>query len=136
GLFISGYVRRHLAMLAGALLLVLAWHYRLEMYTILGNGSSADAAFTYVDHRVSIPASLLLSLITLGAGLTVLWAGWTGQMRLAFAGLSGVIVAVLAARQMAPFIAKRAVTDRDPVARERPYEATRAGYTRRAFAVD
>jgi uncharacterized protein len=136
GLYVSGYVRRHLAMLAGVLLLVLAWHYRLEMYTVLADGSSVDGAFTYVDHRVAIPASLLLSLVTLGAGLTVLWAGWTGQMRLAFAALTGVIIAALAARQLAPFIAKRAIANRDPAVRERPYEATRAGYTRRAFAVD
>lgn len=134
--YVSGYVRRHLAMLAGVLLLGLAWHYRLEMYTMLSSGSGPDGAFTSLDHRVGIPASLLLSLATLGAGLTVLWAGWTGQLRLAFAALTGVIVAAFAARQIAPFIAKRAMADRDPAPRERPYEATRAGYTRRAFAVD
>lgn len=132
--YVSGYVRRHLAMLAGVLLLVLAWHYRLEMYTVLGEGTSGE--FSYLDHRVVIPASLLLSLVTLGAGLTVLWAGWTGQMRLAFAALTGVIVAALLARQLAPMIGKRATSDTDPGARDRPYEATRAGYTRRAFAVD
>jgi uncharacterized membrane protein (UPF0182 family) len=136
GLYVSGYVRRHLAMLAGVLLLLLAWHYRLEMYTVLGNGSAVDGAFTALDHRVGIPASLLLSLVTLGAGLTVLWAGWSGQLRLAFAALTGVIIAAIAARQMAPFIAKRTTANRDPVVRERPYEAIRAGYTRRAFAVD
>jgi hypothetical protein len=135
-LYVSGYVRRHLAMLAGVLLLVLAWHYRLETYTVLGDGSATDGAFTSLDHRVGIPASLLLSLVTLGAGLTVLWAGWTGQLRLAFAALTGVILAALAARQLAPFIARRAAANSDPVVRERPYEATRAGYTRRAFAVD
>jgi uncharacterized membrane protein (UPF0182 family) len=136
GIYVSGYVRRHLAMLAGVLLLVLAWHYRLEMYTMLGNGSAPDGAFTSVDHRVGVPAALLLSLVTLGAGLTVLWAGWTGQLRVAFAALTGVIIAALAARQLAPFIAGRMLSDRDPAVRERPYEATRAGYTRRAFAVD
>lgn len=136
GLYVSGYVRRHLAMLAGVLLLVLSWHYRLEMYGILGNGSAADGAFTSLDHRVGIPATLVLSLVMLGAGLTVLWSGWTGQIRLAFAALTGVLVAVLAARQVAPFLAKRATSGRDSAARERPYEATRAGYTRRAFAVD
>ncbi|HJQ21573.1 MAG TPA: UPF0182 family protein [Gemmatimonadaceae bacterium] len=133
-LYVSGYVRRHLAMLAGVLLLVLAWHYRLEMYTLLGEGSSGE--FSYLDHRVVIPANLLLSLVTLGAGLTVLWAGWTGQMRLAFAALTGVIVAALIARQLAPIIGKRATADTDPNVRDRPYEATRAGYTRRAYAVD
>src|SRR5688500_2796388 len=123
-------------MLAGVLLLVLSWHYRLEMYTVLGDGSAPDGAFTALDHRVGIPASLVLSLVTLGAGLTVLWSGWTGQLRLAFAALTGVIVAALAARQLAPFIAKRAAANKDPIVRERPYDATRAGYTRRAFAVD
>ena len=135
GLYVSGYVRRHLAMLAGGLLLVLAWHYRLEMYTMLGAGGGVDGAFTSVDHRVGIPASLLMAIVTLGAGLTVLWAGWTGQLRLAFAALTGVIVAALAARQIAPFIANRSATGESSV-RERPYEATRAGYTRRAFGVD
>ena len=135
GLYVSGYVRRHLAMLAGILLLVLAWHYRLEMYVLLGRGSGVEGAFTSIDHRVGIPASLLMSIVTLGAGLTVLWAGWTGQLRLAFAALTGVIVAALAARQVAPFLARRAGGG-DMAARERPYEATRAGYTRRAFAVD
>ena len=135
GLYVSGYVRRHLAMLAGALLLMLAWHYRLEMYSVLGAGSGPEGVFTYLDHRVEIPASLVMFVVTLGAGLTVLWAGWTGQMRLAFAALTGVIVAVLAARQVAPFVARRTLAERDPLVRERPYEATRAGYTRRAVAV-
>ena len=136
GVYVSAYVRRHLAMLAGALLLMLSWHYRLDMYTLLGKGDGIDGAFTYFDHRVGIPASLVLSVVTLGAGLTVLWAGWTGQMRLAFAALTGVLLSLLSARQAAPFVARRAVADRDPAARERPYEGTRAGYTRRAFAVD
>ena len=135
-LYISGYVRRHLTMLAGVLLLVLAWHYRLDMYTVLGRGSAIDGAFTSLDHRVGIPASLVLSLVTLGCGLVVLWAGWSGQLRLAFAALTGVIVAVIAARQVAPFIAGRVRAERDPAVRERPYEATRKGYTLRAFAVD
>jgi uncharacterized membrane protein (UPF0182 family) len=131
-LYVSGYVRRHLAMLAGVLLLMLAWHHRLGMFTLLG-GSGADGAFGYLDHRVRIPADLVLSLVTLGAGLTVLWAGWSGQMRLAFAAITGVLVALVGARAVAPFVVDRAATDRD---RERPYVATRAGYTRRAFALD
>lgn len=134
-LYVSGYVRRHLAMLAGVLLLMLAWHQRLQMFTVLG-GVGVDGTFGYIDHRVRIPASLLLSLVTLGAGLTVLWAGWTGQMRLAFAAISGVFVASLGGRVIAPFVVERAAADRDPAVRERPYVATRAGYTRRAFALE
>ena len=131
-LYVSGYVRRHLAMLAGVLLLMLAWHHRVAMFALLG-AAGADTGFGYLDHRVRIPANLVLSLVTMGAGLTVLWAGWTGQMRLAFAAITGVLVAVVGARLVAPFIVDRASANRD---RERPYVATRAGYTRRAFALD
>ena len=134
-LYISGYVRRHLAMLAGVLLVLLAWHHRLEMFRLL-TGGGLEVVFGYIDHRVRIPASLLLSLITLGAGLTVVWAGWSGQMRLAFAAITGVLLATIAARAVAPFTVERLVADRDPVQRERPYVATRAGYTRRGFALD
>ena len=59
--------------------------------------------------------------VPVGISKRVLWAGWTGQMRLAFAALTGVIVAVIVARELAPFIAKRASSDRDPTVRERPY---------------
>jgi len=131
-LYVSGYVRRHLAMLAGVLLLMLAWHHRLGMFTLLA-GTGAEGSFGFLDHRVRIPANLVLALVTLGAGLTVLWAGWSGQMRLAFAAITGVLVALVGARVVAPFVVDRAAANAD---RERPYLATRAGYTRRAFALD
>ena len=133
-LYISGYVRRHLAILAGVLLIALAWHHRLAMFTILGGGG--QETFGYLDHRVRIPAHLLLSLVTLGAGLTVIWAGWSGQMRLAFAAITGVLVATIGARVVAPFVVERVTGGGDSAARERPYVATRGAYTRRAFGVD
>jgi uncharacterized membrane protein (UPF0182 family) len=135
-LYVSAYVRRHFTMLGGILLLALAWSYRLGMYRLLAEGSGAGGAFTSVDHRVTVPATLVLALVTLCAAVIVLWAGWSGQMRLAFFSVSAVLLLSLVARTVAPLIARRSV---DPVAadkQERPYQATRLGYTRRAYAVD
>ena len=47
-------------MLGGILLLALAWSYRLEMYRLLAEGSGPGGAFSSVDHRVTVPATLVL----------------------------------------------------------------------------
>ena len=133
---VTVWVRRHLTVLGGVLLLLLSWHYRLEMFQLLSYGGGEGGAFTYIDHRVSVPGSLVLSISTLIAALIVIFAGWNGQRRLANFSVIGVAVLSLSIRQVAPLIVRSASADPDPVLRERPYEATRAGYTRRAFDVD
>jgi len=136
-LYVSGYVRRHLVMLGGVMLLLLAWSYRLDDYHLLLDGSGPAGLFTSVDHRVGIPGSLLLSIVCLGAALVVIFAGWTGQTRLAFLAMSGVLLAVVIVRVIAPAVVGREGGSGTAAAlRERPYLATRAGYSRRAFGVD
>jgi len=135
-LYISGYVRRHLTVLAGVVLLVLAWSFRLDMYSLLTSGSGPEGAFGYIDHKVLIPGNLILSIATLGSALIVVWAGWTGQGRLAGAAILGVMVLALLTREVAPLIGERIAEEQDPQRRELPYQQTRAGYSRRAYAAD
>ena len=135
-LYVSAYVRRHFTMLGGILLLALAWSYRLGMYRLLADGGGAGGAFTVIDHRVTVPATLVLSLVTLCAALVVLWAGWTGQMRLAFFAVSAVLLLSLVARTVAPLVARRSVDPEAAAKNEQPYIATRLNYTRRAYGVD
>ncbi len=135
-LHVSEYVRRHLAVLAGVLILLLAWHFRLEMFGLLLQGSGPGGAFTALDHRVGIPGDLVLAMVTLASGLVVIWAGWTGQRRLVFTAVAGVLAAGVVTRDIAPLIGSRFPDEPDPVLRERPYDATRAGYSRRAYGVD
>lgn len=135
-LYVSGYVRRHLTVLAGVVLLILAWSFRLDMYGLLTSGSGPDGSFGYIDHKVLIPGNLILSIATLGSALIVVWAGWTGQGRLAGAAILGIVVLAVLTREVAPFIAQHVAEEQDVNVRERPYQATRAGYTRRAYASD
>jgi uncharacterized membrane protein (UPF0182 family) len=135
-LYASSYVRRHMTMLVGVILLLLAWSFRLDMYGLLVDGSGVDRAFTWVDHHVSVTADLLLSIIALSVGLIVLWAGYMGRLRIAAIGVIGVIVLSVAGRELAPVLFAHAGTDQQRSNREQPYIATRATYTRRAFDVD
>jgi uncharacterized membrane protein (UPF0182 family) len=135
-LYLSAYVRRHFVMLGGMLLLLLAWSYRLRMYSLLADGGGRGGSFTAVDHRVLVPAMLLLAVVTFCAALVVAWAGWSGQMRLAFLAVTTVLLLAVAGRSLAPLLARRAADPAAAEARERPYVATRLGYTRRAYGVD
>ncbi|MDE3216317.1 MAG: UPF0182 family protein, partial [Gemmatimonadota bacterium] len=74
--------------------------------------------------------------VTVAAGLIVIWAGWTGQRRLVVTAIGGVLLTGIVTRDLAPLIASRFPDDPDPARREAPYLATRAGYTRRAYAAD
>ena len=135
-LYVSAYVRRHMTVLAGVLLVMLAWSYRLDRFSLLTSGSGVEHAFTRVDHVIGLPGSLVLAVLTLGAAFVVIWAGWTGQIRMAAGAIAGVLVLSLIVRQVVPFVAGRTSDERDKRLREKPYEATRAGYTRRAYGVD
>jgi len=136
GLYASMYVRRHFTILAGVVLLMLAWSFRLDMYALLIDGSGPEGAFGFVDYKYGITGNLLLALVSLGAGLIVVWAGSVGQFRLAAISILGVVVVSLIAREVVPTIAQHAGTDAERAGRDQPYIATRAGYTRRAYGVD
>ena len=130
-LYVSSYVRRHFTVLGAVVLVMLAWSYRLGMYRLLGHGSGANELFTSVDSQLLTPM-LLLSVFTLCAAFIVAWAGWTGQMRLAFSTVTLVLFFSLVARTIAPLVLRRTIDPRDDLA----YYGTRLNYTKRAFAVD
>jgi len=135
-LYVSAYVRRHFMVLGGVVMLVLAWSYRLDMYRLVAAGEGTGGVFTAVDHRVLVPATLLLAVVTFCAALVVCWAGWSGQTRLAFLAVTTVLLLSVIARSVAPLLARRSVDPAAAAAQERPYIATRHSYTRRAYGVD
>ncbi len=135
-LHVSGYVRRHLSLLGALLIFLLAWSYRLDGLGLLLNGTGPGGAFTSADWKVAVPANFVLAFATGAAAVLVGWAAWTGQMRIAFVAVTAVLALSLGLRQFLPPLAQRLAGPVDPEARESGYLATRAGYTRRAYAVD
>ncbi len=135
-LFVSNYVRRHLTILGALLLVVLAWNYRLDGFGLLLSGSGPDGAFSYIDHRARLNANIWLSLITMVAALVIAWFGWSGQLRLALITVVGLLLLSVGLRTVMPAGIRRLAVVHDSEARERPYTAIRAGFTRRAFALD
>ena len=136
GLQMSAYVRRHLTVLAALLLLITMWSYRLESYDLLIRGSGEDRVFSYVDHQWLLPGLLLLSIATAAAEITVLLSGWMGQLRTSFVAVTVIVVLSVTVQEIVPMVVRRVTPKAALLARERSYIATRAEYTRRAFALN
>ncbi|MGH7663974.1 MAG: UPF0182 family protein [Gemmatimonadaceae bacterium] len=135
-LHVSRYVRRHLTVLGGLLLLVLAWSYRLDTFSVLVDGSGTAGLFTPADHAVSIPGNQILSWLTACVAVLVVVFGWLGQTRAAFVSVTVIIVLSLVTRELAPLLASRLSPPGSPITRVSDYEDTRAGYSRRAFGIE
>ena len=135
GLRMSARVRRHLSVLAALLLLITMWSYRLESYDLLIRGSGEAGVFSYVDHQWILPGLLLLSIATAAAAITVLLSGWTGQLRTSFVAVTVIVVLSVTVQEVVPLIVRRFTSNTVQIARERSYVATRADFTRRAYAL-
>lgn len=135
-LYISTYVRRHLAALAALALLLVAWNYRIESLSILSNGSGARGAFSAFDSQVALPLLTGLSFGALGAAPLVFWSGWHGHRRVTLGILLALLVAGPGARSVLPALARWSATPADLRAQERPYARTRTLFTRRAFGLE
>jgi uncharacterized membrane protein (UPF0182 family) len=133
---VSPHVRRHLSVLSGCVLLVLAWSYRLDAFETLLGERGAGGAWSWVDHNVYVPARIAMAVGAALGGAVVALTGWAGQTRLAFMAATGVLALSLVLGQAVPAVAERATRGADPAERELPYAATRAAYTRRAFGAD
>jgi hypothetical protein len=133
---VTTYVRRHLAVLTAVILALVAWRCRLDAFALVLEGHGADGAFAAVDRAVLLPASILLMIAAIAAAILVLWSGWVGQRVVALAAIGTVLLAIPGVRLGAPALARARALEPVGAAREQPYLATRAEFTRRGFGVD
>ncbi len=133
GIRMSVRVRRHLSVLAALLLLITMWSYRLESYDLMIRGGGEGGVFSYVDHQWLLPGLLLLWIATAAVAITVLLSGWTGQLRTSFVAVTTIVVLSISIQEIVPLVVRRFTPMEAQMVRERPYVATRADFTRRAY---
>jgi uncharacterized membrane protein (UPF0182 family) len=135
GFRMSARVRRHLSVLAALLLLITMWSYRLESYELLMRGNGEGGVFSWVDHQWLLPGLVILSIATAAAAITVLLSGWTGQLRTSFIAVTVIVVLSVSVQEIVPLLVRHFTPAEVQMVAERPYAATRADFTRRAFAL-
>ncbi len=142
GLYISTWVRRHLAVLAGLFVAIVGWDWRLDRYERLSDGSGiwadlgADSLFAAFDHRIALPYLAIASFAALPIAAVLVWGGWRGHTRLVLAMLSAMILGGPIASALLPLVARGPMSTPEARQREAPYLRTAGIYTRRAYGVD
>jgi uncharacterized membrane protein (UPF0182 family) len=133
---ITAYARRHMSVLGALLLLLAAWGFRLDAFTTLVDGSGPGGALTRIDRVWIVPADVALSLVSIGAAVVLLAAGWVGQTVTAFITVTVIVAATVATQLLAPIAAAQIAASPGSAAAEAPYAETRADYTARAFQAE
>lgn len=141
GLYVSTWVRRHLAILGGLVIALVGWDWRLDRFGLLTDGSGwarlgEQGAFSHFDHQILTPYLVVLSFLAVPTAVVFAWAVWRGYVRLALGLVTLLVVAGPVTRFTLPAVLKPSARDDARTGRERPYEATRILYTRRAYGVD
>ncbi len=126
-------MRQHLSARAAIILLLTVWSYRLASFDLLIQGPGETGAFSYLEHQWLLPGLLILSIATTAAAATVLFSGWTGQLRISLVAVTGVIILSIAVQEVTPLVVRRFTAPEALATNELPYTATRAEFTRRAY---
>lgn len=142
GLYVSAWVRRHLAVLGGTLVALVGWGWRLDLFERMTPGSGVwldagtEAAFSSFDHRVALPYRMLAAVMSVPIAAVLAYAGWRGHLRTALAMLSAMVLLGPVGSAVLPVVARQPLDTPAGRAAQRPYRNTAALYTRRAFGVD
>jgi uncharacterized membrane protein (UPF0182 family) len=135
GVITSGLARRHLAILAAALLVVLAFGAWLRIPQLLTSSSNVVFGASYVDVHARMPAYRVLGVAALiGAGLALYQAYATRLTPILLA--AGLYIAVSVGGSAYAGIIQRFVVAPNEQVRETPYITHNIAATRDAFALD
>ncbi|TLN03242.1 UPF0182 family protein, partial [bacterium] len=91
GMTVHPFVRRHLAVLAGLFMLVVAAGFYLDGFRLLLSGDGLVHGAGYADVKARLPVYRLLTFATPLAGLALAIGAWRGRWRLAIAAPLAVL---------------------------------------------
>lgn len=135
--WLGGTVRKRLAVLGGALLLLIAVGHWLGRFELLFSPTGTVFGVGYTDDHVNLPGrTLLAGVATVAAGLVV-FAGLTSRsIRWIASPVAGWFVTWIVVGTVAPAAVQRLRVEPSELALEREYLASNIEFTRSAFGLE
>jgi uncharacterized protein len=135
GVIASGLARRHLALLAAALLVVLAFGAWLRIPQLLTSASNVFVGASYVDVYARMPAYRILSVAALAGAALAVYQAFAVRLTPILLAIGLYIVVAIGGSAYAGIIQRFVVAPNEQV-RETPFITHNIRATREAFALD
>ncbi|MGW8266946.1 MAG: UPF0182 family protein [Longimicrobiales bacterium] len=134
---IAALPRKHLGVLAGLFLALLAGRFWLSpMLLLLDGNSGVQGIFGFADAQARIPAYRILAFLTASAGITTVWSGFKNKIApLVGAGIA-VLLGGLLLVQVYPEIVQRWQVEPNELARETRFIQANLRFTRLGFGLE
>ncbi|MFQ6077630.1 MAG: UPF0182 family protein [Thermodesulfobacteriota bacterium] len=133
---IAPKAQKHLILLGGIIVLLLAWGYYLKMYKLLYSTQGSAFGASYTDVNINVLAYRVLIFFSLGLALILFLNVFKPRTRLLW--LSGGIWlgTLLVFAFILPGLVQKFLVKPNELAKESPYIAYNIDYTRRAYNLD
>ncbi len=128
--------RKHLAILGGVFLLLLAGRFWLAPYFLMLDGNSGvQGIFGFADAGARVRGYQVLTLLTLAATGVVAWSGFRTRVVPLIASVAAWILAALVLVQLYPEFVQRFQVEPNELDRETPYIEANLEFTRLGFGL-
>jgi uncharacterized protein len=127
--------RLHLAVLVGALLVLLGVRYWLGMYLLAIDGTGVAGSLGYSDAQARIPAYRAMAGLAAFAAGALVYGAWRGHLLLPALGLSALLAGALLLATAYPALVQRFQVEPNELSREAPYIRWHLDFTRRAYGL-
>jgi uncharacterized membrane protein (UPF0182 family) len=136
GPWLSPGARRHLLALAGLLLLLKAYGYRLDMYDLLYSERGVAFGAGYADVNAQLPVLKALVVLSVVAALLAVATGFTRNWRPFLGGVGALVGLAILGGGVYPTLIQKFQVVPNEIVKERPYIDLNIKYTRMAYGLD
>jgi len=133
---VAPQARAHLSVLLGAVLLLKAWGYRLDQFSLVFSPRGVVTGASYTDVHAQLPALRLMVLLAPVCALLVIAAARSQRFLLAASGLVLFGLSSILVGGVYPSFVQRFQVVPQELQRELPYIQRNIDATRKAFALD
>lgn len=131
---ISAVARKHLAVLAGVLLLLVAADFWLGRYDILySNRSSGFFGAGYTDVNAQLPAAWIMTVVSILTAALVVYTLFARNFRLLVKVAIGFVVAAILVGSVYPAVVQKFVVNPNEQSKELPFIRNNIAFTRHAY---
>jgi uncharacterized membrane protein (UPF0182 family) len=129
----SPKVGKHLLILAGIIVLLVAWGYYLKVFDVLYSTRGPAFGASFTDVRVLIPVYRILIVVSFCWALFLIYSAFRPKIKPLLISGGIWIVAVLVLAYGLPILVQQFVVKPNELAKESPYIAYNIDFTRNAF---